>query len=116
MSHRKKKIKRHRPGQIKFTQNEEEKLNNRKQALRQSKSRNIRQLKKIAKSLQKQVLEPVEALFVIKESSRNVFKYFGFGKSLRNLKLGNHFLMRNQDCQRFLKPWMININRKKFNS
>jgi hypothetical protein len=81
-------FKRHRPGQMKSTDNEEEKRKNRKQALRQSKSRNMRQLKKIAKSLQKQDVEPVEALFIIKETSRNIFKYFGFGNIVRKFENG----------------------------
>lgn len=77
-----------KPGQIKQGVSEEERLKNKMQALRMSKSRNIRQLKKIAKSLQKQVLEPVEALFIIHDKRRDIYKYLGFGKLVERFENG----------------------------
>lgn len=57
------------------------------QALRMSKSRNIKQLKKIAKSLQKQIIEPVEAVcYSLKR--HDVYKHIGFGKIMDRIENG----------------------------
>lgn len=53
------------------------------------------QLKKIAKSLEKQVIEPVEALFIVHNKRQDVYKYIGFGKLIDRFEKDQPFLRGN---------------------
>ncbi|XP_053374115.1 uncharacterized protein LOC123531742 [Mercenaria mercenaria] len=82
------KHKKLKPGTKKQCESKTDELKNKKQALRMQKCRALRTLKKCASKLDKQTIEPVEILFVMKEVKKNRFKYFGTGSLLKKLESG----------------------------
>ncbi|XP_053392208.1 uncharacterized protein LOC128554894 [Mercenaria mercenaria] len=77
-----------KPGVLKQNVTEKERQLNRRQAQRMTKSRMIKQLKKINEKLCTLQLEPVDALFIIHEKRRNKYKYFGSGEIVTKFEKG----------------------------
>jgi hypothetical protein len=68
-----------RPGERKKVSSDAEEMKLKTLAQRSKKTRLLRQLKKNVKELQALTVEPVEAIFVLKEFKTKNFKYFGYG-------------------------------------
>ncbi|CAC5391852.1 unnamed protein product [Mytilus coruscus] len=78
-----------KPGKTKPFVSKKQNTQDKIMALRASKSRNIKNLKKIAKNLQqKQIYEPVECLFIVYSKGKKIYKYFGTGHMVNRFEKG----------------------------
>lgn len=78
-----------KPGKTKPFISKKQNTQDKIMALRASKSRSIKNFKKIAKNLQqKQIYEPVECLFIVYSKTKKMYKYFGTGHMVNHFEKG----------------------------